>query len=163
MDQLRAYHRAQLTSTRGFSVRVFVTGATGFVGSAVVKELLGSGHQVLGLARSDASAASLMATGADVQRGDLESLKRGAEATDGVIHTAFRHDFFRAASPEGFAAGFMAAADADRRAIEALGSVLAGSNRPLVTTSGTAGLAPGRLATEDDQPEPVGRGATEGV
>jgi nucleoside-diphosphate-sugar epimerase len=166
MDQLRAYHRAQLTSTRGFSVRVFVTGATGFVGSAVVKELLGSGHQVLGLARSDASAASLMATGADVQRGDLddlESLKRGAEATDGVIHTAFKHDFFRAASPEGFAAGFMAAADADRRAIEALGSVLAGSNRPLVTTSGTAGLAPGRLATEDDQPEPVGRGATEGV
>jgi nucleoside-diphosphate-sugar epimerase len=147
-------------------VRVFVTGATGFVGSAVVKELLGAGHQVLGLARSDASATSLMATGADVQRGDLndlDSLKRGAEATDGVIHTAFMHDFFRAASPEEFAAGFVAAAETDRRAIEALGTVLAGSNRPLITTSGTAGLTPGRLATEDDRPEAVGRGATEAI
>jgi nucleoside-diphosphate-sugar epimerase len=147
-------------------VRVFVTGATGFVGSAVVKELLGAGHQVLGLARSDASAASLMTTGANVQRGDLhdlDSLKHGAQACDGVIHTAFVHDFFRAASPEEFAAGFVAAAETDRRAIEALGSVLAGSNRPLVTTSGTAGLTPGRLATEADAAESVGRGATEAV
>ena len=147
-------------------MRVFVTGASGFVGSAVVKELLGAGHQVLGLARSDASAASLMAAGADVQRGDLddlESLKRGAEAADGVIHAAFKHDFFRAASPEDFAAGYIAAADADRRAVEALGAVLAGSDRPLVVTSGTAGVAPGRLATEDDAAQPVGRGATEEV
>ncbi len=147
-------------------MRIFVTGATGFVGSAVMKELLGAGHQVLGLARSDASAASLMATGADVQRGDLDdldSLKRGADACDGVIHTAFKHDFFRAPSPEEFAAGFIAAAESDRRAIEALGTVLAGSNRPLVTTSGTAGVTPGRLATEDDAAEPIGRGATEAV
>ncbi|HTV93733.1 MAG TPA: SDR family oxidoreductase [Verrucomicrobiae bacterium] len=147
-------------------MRIFVTGATGFVGWAVVKELLGAGHQVLGLARSDASVASLMTAGADVQRGDLDdldSLTRGAQVCDAVIHTAFKHDFFRAPSPEEFAAGFIAAAETDRRAIEALGAVLAGSHRPLVTTSGTAGVAPGRLATEDDAAEPVGRGATEAV
>ena len=147
-------------------MRVFVTGASGFVGTAVVKELLGAGHQVLGLARSDASAASLMEAGADVQRGDLDdldSLRQGAESADGVIHAAFKHDFFRATSPEDFAAGYMAAAEADRRAIETLGAALAGSNRPLVVTSGTAGVAPGRLATEDDAAEPVGRGATESV
>jgi len=132
-------------------MRVFVTGATGFVGSAVVRELIDAGHQVLGLARSDVGAKTLAAAGAEVHHGsleDLESLRTGAAAADGVIHTAFRHDFFRAASPEGFAAGFMAAADADRRAIEALGSVLAGSNRPLVTTSGTAGLARRRPGLE---------------
>ncbi len=145
-------------------MRVFVTGATGFVGSAVVKELLAAGHQVLGLARSDASATSLAAMGADVQRGDLndlESLTRGAQASDGVIHTAFMHEFLRASSPDDFAAGYMAAADADRRAIERMSAVLAGSDRPLVFTSGTAGLTPGRVATEDDRPEPVGRGQTE--
>lgn len=147
-------------------MRVFVTGASGFVGSAVVKELLGAGHQVLGLARSDASAAALETMGATVHRGDLndpDSLARGAQASDGVIHAAFVHDFFRAPSQEAFFAGFMAAAETDRRAIEAMGAALAGSNRPFVTTSGTAGLAPGRLATEGDTPEPVGRGATEGV
>jgi nucleoside-diphosphate-sugar epimerase len=147
-------------------VRVFVTGATGFVGSAIVKELLDAGHQVLGLARSDASAASLAAIGAGVQRGDindLESLTRGAQASDGVIHTAFMHEFLRSSSPDDFAAGYKAAAEADRRAIETMSAVLAGSERPLVFASGAAGLAPGRVATEDDRPEPVGRGQTEEV
>jgi nucleoside-diphosphate-sugar epimerase len=147
-------------------VRVFVTGATGFVGSAVVKELLDAGHQVLGLARSDASAASLAAVGAGVQRGDLndlESLTRGAQSSDGVIHTAFMHEFLRSSSPDDFAAGYKAAAEADRRAIETMSAILAGSDRPLVFASGAAGLAPGRVATEDDRPEPVGRGQTEEV
>jgi nucleoside-diphosphate-sugar epimerase len=141
----------------GSVMRVFVTGASGFVGSAVVQELLSCGHQVLGLARSEASAQAIAGAGAQVYRGDVDdsdSVARAVAQVDGVIHTAFNHDFSK----------FAANCAADRRVIEALGAALAGSRRPLVVTSGTALLASGRLATEDapvPEASPVPRVASE--
>jgi nucleoside-diphosphate-sugar epimerase len=124
-------------------MRVFVTGATGWVGSAIVEELRGAGHTVTGLARSDASAATLAAAGVAVQRGSLEepeTLQAGAAAADAVVHTAFNHDFSR----------FAENGAAEQRAIEALSTALAGTGKPLVITSGVGMVAPGHLITEDD-------------
>jgi len=126
-------------------MRVFVTGATGFIGTPVVKQLIAAGHQVLGLCRADDKAAALAATGAEVYRGsldDIESLKKGAEQSDGVIHLGFKHDFSK----------FVANCEDDRRVIAALGSALKGSDRPLIVTSGTglANTVPGQLAQEDN-------------
>ncbi|HTN37907.1 MAG TPA: SDR family oxidoreductase [Arachidicoccus sp.] len=124
-------------------MRVFVTGATGFIGTAIVQELIKTGHSVLGLSRSDASAAKLIAAGAEVHPGDLEdleSLRAGAADADGVIHAGFIHDFSR----------FKEVCEVDKVAIDTISEVLAGSDRPLIITSGTALVSPGRLAKEDN-------------
>jgi nucleoside-diphosphate-sugar epimerase len=128
-------------------MRVFLTGATGFIGAAIVRELLAAGHEVLGLARSDDAANTLARLGVAAHRGELsdtDSLAAGARACEGVIHTAFIHDF----------SAYAAAAETDRRAVEALASALEGSGKPFVVTSGTALLAPGRIGTEEDAPAP---------
>ena len=123
-------------------MRIFVTGATGFIGSAIVQELIDAGYEVLGLARSERGATALARAGAKVHRGSLEdlgSLRSGAAGADGVIHAAFIHDFNN----------YAPAAEADRRAVETLGAALIGSDRPLIVTSGTLLAQPkGRLATE---------------
>ncbi len=159
-------------------MRVFVTGATGFIGSAVVRELIGAGHQVIGLARSDEAAKSLVAAGAQPHRGniqDLASLRRGAATADGAIHTAFFHELgqmsltmrlrvFLGGSPSGIVGRFLAATiGADRRAIETLGKALGGPDRPLVAAFGTLAMKPGRLATEDDPYDPSSAGGLRGA
>ncbi len=134
-------------------MRVFVTGATGFIGSAVVQELIGAGHMVVGLARSDAATTALVAAGAEAHRGsldDLDSLKRGADRSDGVIHLAFIHDFSQ----------YAANGNTDLRAVDAMGAALAGSGRPMVVTSGTTVFVPpGRTLNEDDAGDPASVGA----
>jgi nucleoside-diphosphate-sugar epimerase len=177
---LRQLRPGQFLEAKEIFMRVFVTGATGFIGSAVVQELLGSGHQVTGLARSEASAKKLTTAGAQVHRGsmeDLESLRRGASAADGAIHTAFFHEITHMSlgtrlraifggRPSGIVLRFVAVAvEADRRVIETLGQAFLGSDRPLVATFGTMAMKPGHLATEDEayDPDAVGgpRGASE--
>jgi len=126
------------------SMKVFVTGATGFVGSAIVKELISNGHEVIGLVRSDEGVKFLSSLGAETLRGtltDLDVLRKGASESDGVIHTAFIHDW----------SNFAASCATDKAAIEAIGAVLVGSRKPFVVTAGILGLTPGRLATEDDE------------
>ncbi|WP_405670168.1 SDR family oxidoreductase [Streptomyces sp. NBC_01530] len=137
-------------------MRIFVTGASGWIGSALVPELLDAGHHVVGLARSDASAAALTSAGAEAVRGtldDLDVLGGAAAASDGVIHLAFKHDI-------AFTGDFQGAAEADRRAVDALGDALAGSDRPFVLASGLAGLKPGQVATERDTAAPDGSPVT---
>jgi nucleoside-diphosphate-sugar epimerase len=132
-------------------MRVFITGATGFIGSVIVKDLINAGHNVLGLTRSDAGAHQLTEAGAEVHRGsleDLDSLRSGAAAADAVIHTAFNHDFSR----------FQQNCEQDRQAIEAMGEVLAKAGKTLIVTSGVALVAQGRPATEDDAPPPLESG-----
>jgi nucleoside-diphosphate-sugar epimerase len=127
------------------TMRVFITGAAGFIGSVTTKELIAHGHQVVGLARSDENAAALKKLGAEVHRGslqDLESLKTGAANADGVIHLAFIHDFSK----------FAENGQIDKRAIEAMGDVLAGTNKPFIVTSGTGLISPGKVTTEDMRP-----------
>ncbi|MFF4535176.1 SDR family oxidoreductase [Streptomyces aureus] len=127
-------------------MRVFATGASGWIGSALVPELIGAGHQVVGLARSEASAAALADGGAEAVSGtldDLDLLRETAKASDGVIHLAFKHDL-------AFTGAFQDAADADRRAVETFGDALAGSGKPFVIASGLIGVAPGRMSTEED-------------
>jgi nucleoside-diphosphate-sugar epimerase len=131
-------------------MRIFVTGASGWIGSAFVTELLGTGHHVIGLARSDASAEAVVAAGAELRRGDigdLDVLRAAASESDGVVHLAFRHDV-------AFTGDFETAVGSDLAAIEALGDALAGTDRPLAIASGVAGLKPGTLATERDLGEP---------
>jgi nucleoside-diphosphate-sugar epimerase len=129
-------------------MRVFLTGASGWIGSAVVPELLSSGHEVLGLARSDAAAAAIIASGAEAFRGSLDDpagLLDGVSSCDGVVHLGYNHDFSRIEE----------AATTDRGVVEAIGSALRGSDRPFVVAAGVLGLAPGRTATENDQPDPA--------
>ena len=159
-------------------MRVFVTGATGFIGSAVVRELIDAGHQVVGLARSDSSAKSLIAAGAEAIRGniqDLASLRRGAAKADGAIHTAFfnavgqmslatRFRVFLGGSPGGIVGRFVGAAvETDRRAIETLGETLSGPDRPLVAAFATMGMKAGKLANEDEAYEPNSVGGPSSV
>ena len=159
-------------------MRVFVTGATGFIGSAVVKELIGAGHSVIGLVRSADGAQSLVAAGAEAHRGaieDLDSLRRGASGAEGAIHTAFYHAFSHASlairlralfggAPQGIVSRFLRAAiETDRRAIETLGGVLEGPEPALVVASPTMALKPGRLATEADAPDPDAPGYPRGA
>ncbi len=159
-------------------MRVFVTGATGFIGSAVVQELLGAGHQVVGLARSEASAQALLAAGAEVQRGtveDLDSLRRGAAKAEGAIHLAFFHEFTHArlptrlrvllgGSPGGIISRFTrAAVDTDRRAFEAIGKALTGTDRPLVAAFGTLAMKARQLATEEEAADSGSVGAARGA
>ncbi len=135
-------------------MRIFVTGASGWIGSAVVPELRAAGHHVTGLARSEASAAALSTAGASVILGtldDLDILRKAAGASDGVIHLAFKHDI-------AFSGDFQGAADADRRVVEAFGEALAGTDRPFLIASGMLGLVPGRVATEEDEPRAFGGG-----
>lgn len=137
-------------------MKIFVTGASGFIGSAVVRELIQSGHQVVGLARSEKNAESIAAAGAQVLRGsleDLESLERGAKDSDGVIHTAFIHDFTQ----------YLASVKVDQRAIEMLANALAGSNRPLVVTAGVTRATDGSVATEDTPLDPKAPRISESV
>lgn len=138
--------KLSLQPTASTTMRIFVTGAAGFVGRATVQELINNGHQVLGLARSDASAEAIAKVGAEPHRGDLEdieSLKSGARAAEGVIHLGFIHDFSNMAK----------ATTVDRAAIEAMGEAIAGTDKPLVIASGTMTMPKGELGTEDTEPE----------
>src|ERR1700761_1978521 len=150
LSPLRSPRPGQTTTGR-FLMRVFVTGASGWIGSAIVAELVDAGQDVVGLARSDEAAEAVAAAGAEVLRGsieDLDSLRRGAATADGVIHTAYIHDFSRMED----------AAQVDLHAIETLAGVLEGSDRPLVITTGVALVNPGHVATEEDSPDPASAG-----